>query len=281
MLQRQPLSVDDFGGPEGCLEILNITRPDVVASIHEAYLAAGADLIETNTFGANVTALAEHGLDDLLEELAEAGADIARKQADAASTPDRPRWVLGSVGPGTLLPTLGQVSSAVIEASAQRQIGAMLRGGIDAALIETGVDLLSLVASVIGARRAIGNADIPLLVSLSTQPDGRMPLGDDLAEAVTTLTRLGITAIGVNCANGLVGLHETMEDLTRLSPIPLLCLPSAGLPTMTDDGPQYPVGPAEFAQTLAGFIDDFPVMLIGGCCGTTPEYIAALAERLG
>ena len=263
MLQRHSLSPSDFGGHDGCLEMLNLTRPQLVTDVHRAYLAAGADAIETNTFGLT-------GLDDRLDELAEVGARLARQAADTASTPDHPRWVLGSVGP------------CAREQACRRQVAAMIRGGIDAVLIETGLDPPALEAQVHGAQQAAADAavDLPVLVCVTTRPDGTLPLGDDLEHVVSALAPLGIDGFGINCAHGLTGLRDQLARLASAISLPLLCLPSAGLPTVTEHGLSYPIEPAEFARELADLARTFDLALAGGCCGTTPEHIAALVGML-
>src|SRR5215216_1030218 len=171
MLQRYDLTLQDFQQLEGCNEILNITRPDIVRAIHDAYFEVGVDAVETNTFGANLSALGEYGISDRVYELAKAAATIARASADAYSTPDRPRWVLGSVGPGTKLPTLGHVAFAPLRDAYQAQVEGMLTGGIDAVLIETSQDLLQTKAATLGAKRALARAgrDLPIIVHVTVE----------------------------------------------------------------------------------------------------------------
>ncbi|MBI4900690.1 MAG: homocysteine S-methyltransferase family protein, partial [Actinobacteria bacterium] len=189
MLQAQDPTLEDFEGHEGCNEVLNVSRPDIVAAVHRAYLEAGSDLIETNTFGANLAALGEYGISDRIGELAEAGARIAREAADAFSTPDRSRWVLGSVGPGTKLPTLGHTTFEAIRDGYETQVAAMIRGGIDAVQVETSQDLLQTKAAVLGAKRAIAaaGADIPIFASVTVETTGTMLLGSEIGAALTTL----------------------------------------------------------------------------------------------
>jgi len=204
MLQDFDLGLDDFEGLEGCNEVLNVTRPDVVASIHRAYFAAGSDCVETNTFGANHAALGEYGIADRIGELAEAGASIARRVADEFSTPERPRFVLGSVGPGTKLPTLGHVQASTLRDAYQQQVEAMIRGGVDAIQVETAQDLQQAEAAVIGAKRArtaLG-ADVPIFVSITVETTGSMLLGSEIGAALTTLEPLDVDVIGLNCATG-------------------------------------------------------------------------------
>ena len=215
MLQASPVSLGDFDGHEGCNEILNLTRPDVVRSIHDAYLAAGVDCITTNTFGANLGNLGEYGLQARVEELSEAGARIARAAADAASTESRPRWVLGSVGPGTKLPTLGHVRFADLRDAYQRNVAGLLRGGVDAIVVETCQDLLQAKAAIIGARRAMAAdaSDLPLIAHVTIETTGSMLLGSEIGAALTALEPLGISLIGLNCATGPGEMSEHLRYL--------------------------------------------------------------------
>ena len=283
MLQDFDLSLDDFEGYEGCNEVLNRTRPDVVAEIHRAYFAAGADCVETNTFGANLAALGEYGIADQIAELAEAGARIARQVADEFSTEQRPRFVLGSVGPGTKLPTLGHIESTAIRDGYQTQVAAMIRGGIDAVQIETSQDVQQAKAAVIGAKRARAAAgvDLPIFVSITVETTGSMLLGTETGAALATLAPLGIDVIGLNCATGPAEMAEHLRYLARHAGIGLSAMPNAGLPELTADGARYPLGAAELASALDDYATNFGLALVGGCCGTTPAHIEALAAAVG
>lgn len=278
MLQDVDLSLEDFDNLEGCNEILNLTRPDVVAKIHRAYFEAGADCVETNTFGANLTALNEYDISDRIEEIAQAAARIAREVADDFSTKEWPRFVLGSMGPGTKLPSLGQTSFPELRDAYQLQAKAMIEGGIDAVLIETTQDLLQAKAAVIGAKRAIKSSgvDIPVFVSLTIETSGTMLAGSEIGAALTTLEPLGIDLIGLNCATGPAEMGEHLRHLARHSRIGLSCMPNAGLPELTAEGAVYPLQPEEFTQWMSGYAKDFGLTLIGGCCGTHPEHIRQL-----
>ncbi|MDR0284960.1 MAG: homocysteine S-methyltransferase family protein, partial [Propionibacteriaceae bacterium] len=275
MLQGFALSAADFLGYEGCNELLNVTRPEVIAAVHRAYFDAGADLVTTNTFGANLTALADYGLGDRLEELAEAGARIARQVAD-----ERGRWVLGSLGPGTKLATLGQVGFGESRDAYARQTAALLRGGVDAVIIETCQDLLGIRAAVAGAKRAIAAAaaDCPILVSVTVETNGTLLVGSDLTAVVATLVPLGIDALGLNCATGPEDMRPHLRELARLCPLPLSCMPNAGLPVLTADGAAYPLGADEFGRIMGEFVGRYGIGVAGGCCGTTPEHIRALVR---
>jgi len=282
MLQGVELTLDDFQGHEGCNEILNVSRPDVVRSVHDAYFAAGVDCVETNTFGTNRTALGEYGLEDRIFELAEAAVRIARESADAFSTPERPRWVLGSAGGGTKLPSLGHMPFAAVRDGYQAQVEGMIAGGVDAVLMETSQDLLQAKAGVIGAKRAMAAAgvDLPVLVSVTVETTGTMLLGSEIGAALTALEPLGIDVIGLNCATGPEEYPEYLRHLAKYAQIGLSCMPNAGLPVLTKDGSYYPLSPTEFADAHERFIREFGVNLIGGCCGTTPEHLRQLVERV-
>src|SRR5689334_20953164 len=282
MLQASPVTLGDFDGHEGCNEILNLTRPDVVRSIHDAYLAAGVDCVTTNTFGANFGNLGEYGIQERIEELSEAGARIARAAADAASTQRRPRWVLGSVGPGTKLPTLGHVRFADLRDAYQRNVTGLLRGGVDAIVVETCQDLLQAKAAIIGARRAMAAdaSDIPLIAHVTIETTGSMLLGSEIGAALTALEPLGISLIGLNCATGPGEMSEHLRYLAAHARIPISCEPNAGLPVLTSDGASYPLTPAQLADAHDRFTREFGLSLVGGCCGTTPEHIAVLAGRV-
>jgi len=283
MLQSHALTLDDFEGLEGCNEILNVTRPDVVRSVHDAYFAVGVDCVETNTFGANFANLAEYDIPERIFELAEAGARLAREVADGWSTPDRPRWVLGSMGPGTKLPTLGHVTYRELRDAYATQTAGMLAGGVDAVLVETAQDLLQAKASVIGAKRAIAAAglDVPVFVQVTVETTGTLLLGSEIGAALTALEPLGVDAIGLNCATGPAEMSEHLRQLARLSRVELSCMPNAGLPVLGADGAHYPLSPLELADAHDLFTREYGLSLVGGCCGTTPEHLRQVVERVG
>ncbi|MEV7615569.1 homocysteine S-methyltransferase family protein, partial [Streptomyces sp. NPDC089799] len=283
MLQAQDPSLEDFQQLEGCNEVLNVTRPDIVRSVHEEYFAAGVDCVETNTFGANFAALAEYDIADRNFELSEAGARIARQVADefTAST-GRQRWVLGSIGPGTKLPTLGHISYAAIRDAYQINAEGLLAGGADALLVETTQDLLQTKASLIGARRAMDafGVSVPLICSVTVETTGTMLLGSEIGAALTSLEPLGIDMIGLNCATGPAEMSEHLRYLARNARIPLSCMPNAGLPVLTKDGAHYPLSASELADAQETFVREYGLSLVGGCCGTTPEHLRQVAERV-
>ena len=282
MLQAAPLTLDDFEGHEGCNEILNVTRPDVVRGVHDAYFEVGVDAVETNTFGANLGNLGEYGIADRVEELALAGARVAREAADAWATPDRPRWVLGSVGPGTRLPTLGHVRFAALRDAYQAEVRGLVLGGADAVLVETAQDLLQAKAALIGARRALTEtgADLPLVALVTVETTGAMLLGSEIGAALTALEPLGIDLIGLNCATGPAEMSEHLRHLSRQASIGIACMPNAGLPQLTADGARYPLSPEQLADAHETFTRDYGLSLVGGCCGTTPEHLRQVVERV-
>jgi 5-methyltetrahydrofolate--homocysteine methyltransferase len=285
MLQASEATIDDFAGYEGCNEILNVTRPDIVTGIHHAYLAAGADCITTNSFGANLGNLGEYGIAGRIGELSEASAALARAAADRWATPERPRWVLGSIGPGTKLPTLGHVSFRELRDSYLACAEGLLRGGADALIVETCQDLLQAKAAIIAARRAVaaagpGGRDTLIAAQVTIETTGTMLLGSEIAAALTALEPLGIDMIGLNCATGPGEMSEHLRYLAAHSRIPICCQPNAGLPVLAADGARYPLTPDQLADAHDRFTREFGLALVGGCCGTTPEHIAALARRV-
>ena len=282
MLQGYDLGLADFDQLEGCNEVLNRTRPDVVRAIHDAYFAVGVDAVETNTFGTNLSALGEYGIADQIVDLSERAARIARESADAHSTPDRPRWVLGSVGPGTKLPTLGHISYAALREAYQQQVEGMLAGGIDAVLIETSQDLLQTKAATLGARRALAHAgrSLPVIVHVTVETTGTMLLGTEIGAALTALEPLGVDLLGLNCATGPAEMSEHLRHLSRYASVGVSCMPNAGLPQLTSGGAHYPLKPVELADALEQFTAEFGLGLVGGCCGTTPEHLRQVVERL-
>jgi len=283
MLQAQEPSLADFQNYEGCNEILNVTRPDIVRSVHDAYLEVGCDAIETNTFGANLANLGEYDIAERTYELAEAGARVARQAADAWATPERPRFVLGSIGPGTKLPSLGHAPYADLRDAYQQCALGLIDGGADALLIETCQDLLQAKAAVVGAKRALAerDADLAIIAQVTVETTGTMLMGSEIGAALVALAPLGIDAIGLNCATGPAEMSEHLRHLSTYSPIPISVLPNAGLPVLTKDGAHYPLSPQELAAAHQRFVREYGVALVGGCCGTTPAHLKAVVEAVG
>ncbi|MBN9131221.1 MAG: methionine synthase [Paenarthrobacter ureafaciens] len=284
MLQGRDLSLEtDFQNLEGCNEILNDTRPDVIGDIHDAYFAVGIDAVETNTFGANWSNLSDYGIDDRIEELARKGALIARERAEAAEAKDgRERWVLGSMGPGTKLPSLGHTTYDYLKQTFALQAEGLIDGGADAFLIETSQDLLQTKAAVNGCKQAIVSRGVrlPIFVEVTVETTGTMLMGSEIGAALTALEPLGVDAIGLNCATGPDEMSEHLRHLSKQSSVAIACMPNAGLPILGANGAHYPLSPAELATAHEQFVREFGLGLVGGCCGTTPEHLAAVVERL-
>ena len=284
MLQAANPTLDEFQGHEGCNEILNVTKPDLVAEIHRKYFAAGVDAVETNTFGANLANLGEYGISERIYELSLAGAKIARQVADefSLSTASQ-KWVLGSIGPGTKLPTLGHVTYEELKQAYALNAKGLIDGGADALLIETTQDLLQAKAAVNGARQAISDCerDIVLIAQVTVETTGTMLLGSEIGAALNSLASLGVDLIGMNCATGPSEMSEHLRTLSQQSKIGISCMPNAGLPVLKDGGAFYPLSPDELAESLDNFVSNYGISLIGGCCGTTPEHLAAVAKRIG
>ncbi|MDR0505003.1 MAG: homocysteine S-methyltransferase family protein, partial [Bifidobacteriaceae bacterium] len=272
------LTSADYQGHAPCPEILNLTRPDLICQIHQSYLQVGVDAIETNSFGANPTALAEHGLADRLPELAGRAAALARQQADQAG---RPCWVFGSLGPGTKLPSLGQVSFSVLQQGFTDQATALLNNGADLLLIETCQDLLQAKAAVLGCQAAVNNTgvDAPIIAQITVENTGTMLLGTPTMAAAAALAALGIDGMGLNCATGPDAMGEHLRQLTSLFPL-VSVMPNAGLPDIGPNGAVYHLTPEELANALKGFVQNLGVAVVGGCCGTTPAHLAAVVQQL-
>ncbi len=283
MLQAHDLSLDDFEGHEGCNEVLNATRPDVVRAVHEEYFAVGADAVETNSFGANLANLGEYGIADRIHELSVLAARLAREVADGYSTPDRRRWVIGSVGPGTKLPTLGHVSYATLRDAYEAEVTGLIEGGSHAVLVETAQDLLQAKSAINGARRAFRSTGVklPLFAQVTVETTGTMLLGSEIGAALTAIEPLEIDLIGLNCATGPAEMSEHLRHLSRHATVGLSCMPNAGLPQLTSDGARYPLTPEQLADAHDQFTREFGLALVGGCCGTTPDHIRAVVERVG
>jgi 5-methyltetrahydrofolate--homocysteine methyltransferase len=283
MLQAADPAMADFQGHEGCNEILNITRPDVVRGVHDAYFAVGVDAVETNTFGANLANLGEYGISERIYELAEAGARIAAEAAAHWSTPEHPRFVIGSMGPGTKLPSLGHVAFATLRDAYAEQARGLIDGGVDVLLIETSQDLLQAKAAVIGSKRALTDAqeNLPVIVHVTVETTGTMLMGSEIGAALTALEPLGIDAIGLNCATGPAEMSEHLRHLSRHSRIPISCMPNAGLPILTKGGAAYPLTPEQLAAAHTQFVKEFGLSLVGGCCGTTPAHLAEVVKAVG
>ncbi len=284
-LQTVGLTADDFGGAdlEGCNELLNITRPDVVTNLHRSFLDVGVDVVETNTFGAFSIPLGEYELEDRSYEIAHAGAVIARSAVDEYIARDgRARFVAGSVGPGTKFATLGQVTYRELVDAYSTESRALIDGGVDLIIIETQFDLLGAKAAIEGAREAMraSGVEVPVQVQVTIELTGRMLPGTEIGAALTALQAVGPDVIGLNCATGPAEMFEPLRHLSRYSTIPVAAIPNAGLPHVEDGEMVYDLGPDDLARNLKTFVTDLGVGVVGGCCGTTPEHLAAVVEAI-
>jgi 5-methyltetrahydrofolate--homocysteine methyltransferase len=279
-LQLAELTADDFGGPdlEGCNELLVVTRPDAVDKVHRSFFEVGCDVVETDTFGAFGPVLAEYGQAHRVRELNLAAATLARGAADDFSTPDRPRWVAGSIGPGTKFPTLGQIRYADLRDAYQEQVAALIEGGVDLIVIETVFDLLQAKSAINAARRAMREAGrrLPIQVQVTIELTGTMLPGTEIGAALCALEAMDIDLIGLNCATGPAEMFEPLRHLAGHASVPISCLPNAGLPSVVDGAMHYDLTPGQLGEFHRQFVSELGVSVIGGCCGTTPEHLAAV-----
>jgi 5-methyltetrahydrofolate--homocysteine methyltransferase len=289
MLLAHDLDLErDFLGKENCSEILCETRPDVIRAIHSAYLEVGCDAVETNSFGANRVVFAEFDLEDRVVAFNEMAARIAREACALHATSERPRFVVGSMGPGTRLASLGQVSYDDLEDSYHDQAVGLVRGGVDALLVETAQDLLQMKAAINGCKRALAElcADTApderpmILAQVTMETTGTMLLGTEIGAALCALEAMGVDAVGLNCATGPREMAPHVAYLASNTKLPVSVLPNAGLPELADGKTVYPLTPAELADWHHRFVNEDGVNIIGGCCGTTPDHLKAVVERL-
>jgi 5-methyltetrahydrofolate--homocysteine methyltransferase len=284
-LQLMDLSAEDFGGPalEGCNENLVFTRPDAVQAVHRQFLEVGADVIETDTFGATSLVLAEYDISDQAFALNRRAAELARQMADAYSTPEKPRFVAGSMGPTTKLPTLGHVDFDTMKASFAEQAEGLLAGDVDLFIVETCQDVLQIKAALQGIEAAFASTGQrrPLMVSVTMETTGTMLVGSDIAAVVAILEPFPIDVLGLNCATGPEQMKEHIRYLSEHSPFVVSCIPNAGLPENVGGVAHYRLTPIEMKMQLLHFVADLGVQVIGGCCGTTPAHIGALVELAG
>ena len=280
--QNLNLTADDFGGKEleGCNENLVLSSPEVVEKVHNSFLEAGCHVIETNTFGASSIVLDEYDIKNKAYEINKNAALIAKKAAAKYASVDKPRFVAGSIGPTTKLPTLGHIDFDELKQSYKEQIYGLIDGGVDLLLIETCQDVLQIKSALLASKEILEskNIDIPLMVSITMETTGTMLVGSDIASALTILEPFNIDILGLNCATGPEQMKEHIKYLSENSPFAISCIPNAGLPENIGGVAHYRLKPIELKMQLMNFIYDFNVQLIGGCCGTTPEHIKYLSS---
>ena len=271
-----------WGEYEGCNEWLNLSAPDIIRDIHAAYFAAGSDAVETNSFGSSPITLGEYNLSARAKEISRAAARIARSAADAAAQDGRPRFVLGSVGPGTRLATLGQISFDELYGGYQEQMGGLLEGGADGILIETCQDLLQIKAATAAAAQVLGpRSDKIIYVSVTVETTGTLLVGSSIWAVMAALEPYPIDVLGLNCATGPDAMKRHLEAISKLWRGGIGCMPNAGLPTLVAGQVHYPLGPAAFAQAFAPMAQELGLNVVGGCCGTAPDHIRELRRALG
>ncbi len=286
-LQTRPLDLArDWLGHENISEVLNFSRPDVIQEIHEAFLAVGCDAVETNTFGANKIVLVEAEMADRVFENNKAAAEIARRACDRFETPDRPRYVVGSIGPGTKIVTLGHTTWDVMLASYAEQVRGLLAGGVDVLLIETQQDILAIKCAIAACNLVFGEVGrrLPIMVQASfDQDNGKQMLtgSDPSALVAAVLPYSEVDVLGVNCAFGPNELTESVRYLCDNWPRLVSALPNAGLPIMIDGKGHFPMTPPDFTKGMVRYVDEFGVNVVGGCCGTMPEHLRMLVEAVG
>ena len=289
-IQRYNLTADDFGGKslEGCNDHLVLTRPDVIQAIHESFLAVGCDVVETCTFQSTPRRLEEWGLGDKVREINVAAARIARAACEKFATPDRPRFVAGSIGPTGMLPSssdavLSNITFAELSENYYTQAKYLIEGGVDVLLVETSQDILEVKAALAGFDRVFTELGfrIPVQAQVTLDTSGRMLLGTDIASAMTTIESLDVDVLGLNCSTGPEHMREPVRYLAQHASRPISVIPNAGLPINTGVGEAvYPLEPEPMAAALAEFVRDFGVRIVGGCCGTRPEHLSAIVESV-
>lgn len=283
LIESAGLKHEDYDGHDGCPEILNSTRPDLIESIHIQYLESGADIIETNTFGANGIALKEYDLESKTYALNVAGAKIARQAVKSMGEYPGMRFVAGSVGPGSRLPSLGHIDPDEIYSAYEPQIRGLIDGGVDLLIIETAQDLLH-VKTLIRLVEDISNESkkhIPLIVSVTIESNGSMLTGSDIPAVVTALEPFALTALGLNCATGPEGMRSHLRQLSEISPFPVFAMPNAGLPKHRNGHFAYDLSPQSMAKQTEMFVYEFNANIVGGCCGSTPEHIRKIVDTVG
>jgi 5-methyltetrahydrofolate--homocysteine methyltransferase len=287
-LQSLGPTKEDFAGHEGLNDYLVVSKPSMVRAVHDGYLKAGCDAILTNTLSGSSYKLSEYGLGSRVREINRAAAELAREAADAFSTPEKPRYVVGDLGPSGFLPAsedpdLGRITVEGVEQAFYEQTLALLEGGVDALIVETGQDILEVRASALGARRALAEKGSPaaLIVSVTLDSTGRMLLGTDIASVISTFRRLPIDVLGLNCSTGPREMKDPVRVLSQISPFPIIVQPNAGIPENRGGKAHYPLTPEELAAAHREFVREFGVGIVGGCCGTTPEHIRQVVEAVG
>src|ERR687885_2556082 len=283
-LQVQNLSVDDYGGAqfEGCPEYLLVSKPEAVERVHAAFLEVGCDVVETDSFGGIPYVLDEYGIGHMAYDLNVKAAQLARRIASDFSTRERPRWVAGSMGPGTKLPTLGHVTFLEAREAYGEQARGLLDGGVDLLIVETCQDMLQLKAALVGIFREFRRrgSRVPVIAQVTIEQQGTMLLGTEIAAALTAVEPFPIDVFGMNCATGPQQMTENVRYLCQNSPLPVSILPNAGIPENVGGHAVFRETPDSLAAELQHFARDLGVSIVGGCCGTTPAHLKAVVAAV-
>ncbi|HMS09857.1 MAG TPA: homocysteine S-methyltransferase family protein, partial [Pyrinomonadaceae bacterium] len=284
-LQSLELTLDDWGGPEfeNCSENLLYTRPDAIETVHRSFLEVGCDVIETNSFGGSEVVLAEFGIVEKTYDVNKKAAELAKRLARDYSTPDKPRFVAGSIGPGTKLPTLGHITYRDLKKAYVEQVRGLIDGGSDILIVETCQDLLQTKAALaaIFDHFAANKMRLPVIAQVTIETFGTMLNGTEIGAALTALEPFPIDVIGMNCGTGPKQMADSFMYLCENSPIPVSVLPNAGLPEVKDGKQHYDETPESFAAQVEHFAKDLGASIVGGCCGTTPEHLKMVIDRVG
>jgi len=277
-LQGMEIPVSAWEGKEGCNELLSVTAPDVIGAMHHAFFDAGAMVVETNTFGASRIVLAEYGLEDRVSEINHAAVAAARLAAGGQAG----RYVAGSLGPGTKLVSLGHITVEAMRVAYEEQIRALVEAEVDLLIIETCQDLLQVKVAMIAAfetMAALGR-EVPVMISITVEQTGTMLVGTDIAAAAATIEPFPVLSLGMNCATGPTDMISRIQFLSHQWPGRISCIPNQGLPQVLNGKTHYPMNPEEFATHMRRFVEEFGVSIVGGCCGSSPDHIRALAQAL-
>ncbi len=282
-LQQLDLPPEAWNGCEGCNEALNIFQPEAVIELHRDMLAAGAMALETNTFGASRIVLAEYDLQDRVIEINRAAVEHARTAiSERAISEQAGRYIIGSIGPGTKLPSLGHITVEELATAIEEQATALIDAGVDALIIETCQDLLQAKTALVTIFEALerGGRELPVMASVTIEQQGTMLVGSDIAAVAATLEPFPLFSLGLNCATGPQDMRSHLRYLVRNWPGRISCVPNQGLPQVVDDQTVYPLSPEEFAEQMHRFVTEEGICVVGGCCGTSPAHIQALVRRL-
>ncbi len=281
-LQSMHLNPALWDGIDGCNEYLNLSAPQAIIALHRAFLEAGAMVIETNSFGAASLVLSEYGLEGRVDEINQAAVANARAAIAGLSDDSRPRYIAGSVGPTTKLPALGHVSPEDLAATIKEQVRALVGAGVDALIVETCQDLLQVKTTLVACFEVLEEmkSDLPLLCSVTFEPQGTMLLGTDIAAVCATVAPFPVFSLGLNCATGPTDMLSHIQYLSANFPGRISCIPNQGMPEVVNGKTVYPLSPEAYGQHMLDFVRDYGVSIIGGCCGTSPAHIAALSRSL-